>query len=73
MKVDKLLIHLVLIVYFIITIFLSTYSYKLLIVFLGISVLIFFITIYSYNYLGEINERKIYKKSINFSIRRIYY
>ena len=44
MKVDKLLIHLVLIVYFIITIFLSTYSYKLLIVFLGISVLIFFIT-----------------------------
>ena len=46
MKVDKLLIHLVLIVYFIITIFLSTYSYKLLIVFLGISVLIFFITNY---------------------------
>ena len=44
MKVDKLLIHLVLIVYFIITIFLSIYSYKLLIVFLGISVLIFFIT-----------------------------
>ena len=44
MKVDKLLIHLVLIVYFIITIFLSTYSYKLLIVFLGISVLIFFIS-----------------------------
>lgn len=44
MKVDKLLIHLVLILYFIITIFLSTYSYKLLIVFLGISVLIFFIT-----------------------------
>ena len=44
MKVDKLLIHLVLIVYFIITIFLSIYSYKLLIVFLGISILIFFIT-----------------------------
>ena len=44
MKVDKLLIHLVFIVYFIMTVFLSIYSYRLLIVFLGISILIFFIT-----------------------------
>ena len=51
MKVDKLLIHLVLIVYFIITIFLSIYSYKLLIVFLGISALIFFITKLRRNFL----------------------
>ena len=44
MKVNKLLIHLVLIIYFVITVFLSIYSYKLFTVFLGISLLIFFIT-----------------------------
>ena len=49
MKLDKILIGLGFIIYSILAYFLGIHSYKLLLVFLGISILIFLITKYISN------------------------